>query len=330
MFASSVTDHRHRLRCAGARLKGFAANAPSMTTKVRPPALELRGSGRRYNWVMTATAVSRSRAVRATTWVACFGIATVLGLLVAVQRWASFRGPNRPSFWDSQFIEPQLIPWYAWALLAPLVMLVLDRPLAAAPSWRRVVFYLGVAVVAILAHAVVSGFALGWWWSFPSLVPTDPGWHIADQLSTRTSVSLLVVWLIAATWQARSSAAAVPAVPAAAQPSPLVPHQGPLALRTGDRISFVDPADIAWIQADGDYVIVHVGTARHRVRETISAMEKAVPQEQFVRVSRSAIVNLSSVREMQRWFRGNFVIVLRDGTRVTTGARYRDRIARFI
>jgi two-component system LytT family response regulator len=100
-------------------------------------------------------------------------------------------------------------------------------------------------------------------------------------------------------------------------------------LRTGDRIAFVDPADIVWIEADGDYVIVHVGTAKHRIRETISALEQALSPEQFVRVSRSAIVNLSSVREMQRWFRGNFVVVLRDGTRVTTGARYRDRIARF-
>ena len=284
--------------------------------------------------MMPATAAPRSRAVHATTWFACFGIATVLGLLVALQRWVSYRSPDRPSFWDSAFIEPQLIPWYAWALLAPVVMLTLDRPpVAESPRWRRVAFYLGIAVVAILAHAVVSGFALGWWWSFPSLVPTDPGWHIADQLSTRTSVSLLVVWLIAATWHARSSAAAAPAVPAPASPappSPAVPHPGPLALRTGDRIAFVDPADIAWIEADGDYVIVHAGAVQHRIRETISAMEKLVSPEQFVRVSRSAIVNLSSVREMQRWFRGNFVIILRDGTRVTTGARYRDRIARFI
>lgn len=282
---------------------------------------------------MPRTDPPRSRALHASTWIACFAIATALGLLVALQRWISIRGPDRTSFWDSRFIEPQLIPWYAWALLAPLVMLVLDRPrLAGTPRWRRAAFYLAITVGAILAHAVVSGFALGWWWSFPSLVPTDPGWHIADILSTRTSVSLLVVWLITAIHHARSSAVQAGSVAAATPPAPpatAIPRPGPLALRAGDRIAFVDPSEVDWIKADGDYVIVHVGPVKHRIRETISAMEKLVPQEQFVRVSRSAIVNLSSAREMQRWFRGNFVIVLRDGTRVTTGARYRDRIARF-
>lgn len=276
-------------------------------------------------------AASRSHALHATTWVACFGIATVLGLLAALQRWVAYRGTDWASFWDSRFIQPQLIPWYAWAVLAPVVMLALERPpVGDTRRWRRVAFYLGIAVVAILAHAVVTGFALGWWWSFPSLIPTDPGWHIADQLSTRASVSLLVVWLIVATWFARSRAVAAPSIPGPAPPAAAVVPPGPLALRTADRIAFVDPADIDWIEADGDYVIVHARAATHRIRETITAMETAVSPDQFVRVSRSAIVNVGSVREMQRWFRGNFVFVLRDGTRVTTGARYRDRLARFI
>jgi two-component system LytT family response regulator len=105
---------------------------------------------------------------------------------------------------------------------------------------------------------------------------------------------------------------------------------GPLALKAADRVFFVEPRDIDWIEADGDYLIVHVGTVQHRIRETISSIERRVPADFLVRVSRSAIVNLTSVREMQRWFRGNFVIILRDGTRVTTGAKYRDRIVRRI
>jgi two-component system LytT family response regulator len=105
---------------------------------------------------------------------------------------------------------------------------------------------------------------------------------------------------------------------------------GPLALRTPDRIWFIDPRTIDWIEADGDYVVVHVGASSHRIRETIGSIEQRVPTELLVRVSRSAIVNLSSVREMQRWFRGNFIVILRDGTRVTTGARYRDRLIRRI
>jgi hypothetical protein len=294
---------------------------------------------------MSLSPVDRRHAVGANTWLVSFAIATVFGLVVALQRWYAWRGPDKPpSFWDPQVIQPQLIPWYAWAAIAPLLMLVLDRlPWSELRGWRRAGLYAAIAIVAIIVQATIAGFALGWWWSFPNPIPRDPTWHIAFELRNRTTVSVLIVWLITAMYHASVRAsggtftepASVPdpvAPPSAteAPPSPAPPAAGPLSLRTADRIWFVDPHTIDWIEADGDYLIVHVGTASHRIRETISSMEQRVPPELLVRVSRSAIVNLSAIREMQRWFRGNFVIILRDGTKVTTGARYRDRIIRRI
>ena len=279
------------------------------------------------------------------TWLASFAIATLLGMAVALQRWYTFRGPNKPpSFWDAAYIQPQLIPWYAWAAIAPVLMLVLDRmPWGELRTWRRVVTYAVLAIVAIGVQATLAGFALGWWWSFPSPVPMDPTWHIAFELRNRTTLSVLIVWIITATYHASVRAYGAPRVSRELEPVPppapepaVVAVQapsvasGPLALRTADRILFVDPQTIDWVEADGDYVVVHVGSSSHRIRETISSIEQRVRSEQLVRVSRSAIVNLSSIREMQRWFRGNFVIILRDGTKVTTGARYRDRIVRRI
>ncbi len=297
---------------------------------------------------MSATQHQRPRFVGARTWLACFVIATVLGIGVALQRWSAYHGPNKPAFWNAEVIQPQLIPWYAWAAIAPLIMIALDRlPWGELRAWRRAALYVVLAILAISLHAAITGLALGWWWSFPSPIPVAPAWHIADQLRNRTTLSLLVVWLIAATYHARARASAlpaaqqlqlppvppvpaVPAVPAVPTSQPSAVRNGPLALRAADRVWFVDPADIDWIEADGDYVIVHAATAHHRIRETVSSIERRVPSELLVRVSRSAIVNLSAVREMQRWFRGNFVIILRDGTRLTTGARYRDRIVRRI
>ena len=294
---------------------------------------------------MTDHIRERQRVVDATTWLASFAIATMLGLAVAIQRWYAYRGPDRPlSFWDARNIQPQLIPWYAWAAIAPPLMMLLHQlPWSELRAWRRAALYAAVGVLAITAQATITGLALGWWWSFPNLIPMDPAWHIADQLRTRTTVSLLIVWLIAATYHARARTAPT----AVASPTPAAERSasvsdarttpqtaavtpGPLALRGADRVWFVEPSDVDWIEADGDYVIVHVGPTQHRIRETISSMERRVPQAHLVRVSRSAIVNLSAVREMQRWFRGNFVIILRDGTRVTTGARYRDRLIRRI
>lgn len=292
---------------------------------------------------MPVRAAERRRVVRAHTWIASFAIATIFGLVVALQRWHAYNGPNKPpSFWDPRVIQPQLIPWYAWAAIAPLLMLVLDRlPWSELRAWRRVVLYAALAIVAIALQAILAGFALGWWWSFPNPVPLDPSWHIVDELRNRTTVSLLIVWIITAMYHtsvgafrgSRTETVPAPVLePPAQSPSPpaTAPAAVPLALRTADRIWFVDPHMIDWIEADRDYVIVHVGTASHRIRETISSIERRVPPHLLVRVSRSAIVNLRSIREMQRWFRGNFVIILRDGTRVTTGARYRERIIRLI
>jgi hypothetical protein len=301
---------------------------------------------------LSADPAERQRTVRAQTWVASFAIATLVGLGFALQRWYAFNGPDKPpSFWDARVIPPQLIPWFAWGAIAPLLMIALDRlPWRAMPAWRRVALYAALALVAIVVQATLTGLALGWWWSFPNPIPRDPSWHIADQLRNRTTVSLLIVWLITAMYHASVRASRAPvaettplaaapvgiAAPPAPPPAPAMPAPvqasptGPMALRTADRIWFVDPRTIDWIEADGDYVVVHVGTASHRIRETISSIEQRVPADLLVRVSRSAIVNLSSVREMQRWFRGNFIVILRDGTRVTTGARYRDRLIRRI
>ena len=75
---------------------------------------------------------------------------------------------------------------------------------------------------------------------------------------------------------------------------------------------------------------MHAGGVVHRTRGRISEMEALLPGGRFERVNRSVIVNLGFVHEMQKWFRGKFVLVLRDGTRVVTGDRYRDRIAGLI
>ena len=171
--------------------------------------------------------------VDATTWLASFAIATMLGLGVALQRWYAYRGPDKPpSFWDARNIQPQLIPWYAWAAIAPLLMLLFHRlPWGELRPLRRAALYAAVGVLAIGAQATITGLALGWWWAFPKLIPMDPAWHIADQLRTRTTVSLLIVWLIAATYHAR-----VRATPTATPPTPpAVPPRRPPSPRPRSR-----------------------------------------------------------------------------------------------
>jgi hypothetical protein len=267
----------------------------------------------------------------------CLGSASLLGVTLAWQRWMAWRSAEKPSFWSAEYLQPAMIPWYAWALIAPILVLVLDQVASAEMTRRRrVASYAGLAFLTIALHTVVASFALGWWWSFPNPIPMDPVWHIMDQLRNRATMSVLVVWVIAATYLATRRTSTAPPIVAIAgpgdtlqssdpDPSP-VALAGPIALKAADRVWFVDPTQIAWVEADGDYVVVHAAQKQLRIREPISALEQRLPLGEFVRVSRSAIVNLSAIREVQRWFRGNFVVILRDRTKVTTGARYRDRL----
>jgi two-component system LytT family response regulator len=99
-----------------------------------------------------------------------------------------------------------------------------------------------------------------------------------------------------------------------------------LVLREEGRASFLPVGDIDWVEAAGKHVQVHARGATHTVRESITTLEAQLDPRRFVRVHRSAIVNLDRVREIQGWFHGDFVLLLENGTQVTTGRGYRERL----
>ena len=103
-----------------------------------------------------------------------------------------------------------------------------------------------------------------------------------------------------------------------------------LVLRDGGRVLLVDHDEIDWVEADGDYVRVHVGGRRHLVRHTLRGMEGRLDSARFARIHRSAIVNVARVREIRRQGDRAFQIVLRDGTTLKMSRGYRDRLARLV
>ncbi|RME89923.1 MAG: DNA-binding response regulator [Verrucomicrobia bacterium] len=103
-----------------------------------------------------------------------------------------------------------------------------------------------------------------------------------------------------------------------------------LAVRSGGRVFFVRIPDIDWVEAADNYVNLHVGKESHLVRETLTAMEKRLEPHQFVRISRSALVNLDRIRELQPLFHGDYAVILRDGTRLNLSRTHRERLRRFL
>jgi two-component system LytT family response regulator len=89
-----------------------------------------------------------------------------------------------------------------------------------------------------------------------------------------------------------------------------------LAVRADGRIYFVPVKDIDWIEAAGNYVQLHVGGDKYLLRCPLHVLEEKINPEQFVRMHRSGIVNVDRVKEIQPYFQGTHVIILKSGVKI--------------
>ena len=99
-----------------------------------------------------------------------------------------------------------------------------------------------------------------------------------------------------------------------------------LVARRGNRHYFVRVADVDWIEAVGNYVRLQTGESSHLIRETMRALEAKLDPAQFVRMHRSAIVAIDRIDGIQSRDAGEYVVTLRDGTRLVSSRAYSDRI----
>ena len=92
---------------------------------------------------------------------------------------------------------------------------------------------------------------------------------------------------------------------------------------SGRRSTSIPVASVTWIAAEDYYARVYVGSASHLLRETLTALEEELDPRSFVRIHRSALVNVACVRALQRGADGRYTVVLRDGTRLGVSERRR-------
>lgn len=106
------------------------------------------------------------------------------------------------------------------------------------------------------------------------------------------------------------------------------PPQDRILVRAGDRHLLLKTEEIQWIEAEDNYVRLHVEGTSHLVRGTMGGILQRLDPEKFKRVHRSSIVNLDFVKELRPWFHGDYQVFLADGTRLTMPRAYRDQITR--
>lgn len=99
-------------------------------------------------------------------------------------------------------------------------------------------------------------------------------------------------------------------------------------MRSPERILFLKPDEIDHVEAAGNYVVLHAGKERHIVRETTAAMEARLAPAGFMRISRSLIVNLARIREVQPLGPSQYSVLLKTGARLDMTCSLSDLQAR--
>ena len=105
-----------------------------------------------------------------------------------------------------------------------------------------------------------------------------------------------------------------------------------ISVKSGERILFIPLTDIAYFEADDKYVFLNtIDGKQYLTNFTIAALEEKLP-DNFLRISRSAIVNSKVIKELQKSFNGKYVVLLKDIklSKIKTGSSYGDTLKKLM
>lgn len=100
-----------------------------------------------------------------------------------------------------------------------------------------------------------------------------------------------------------------------------------LVFRVGREHLFIDTADIAWIEAQGDFIKLHAGGQTHLIRESLHGVEKRLDPARFVRIHRSFIVNTGSIKKITPAPYGDYDVLTTDGAKIRLSRTFRDKLS---
>lgn len=185
-----------------------------------------------------------------------------------------------------------------------------------------IVHTLGMAALRLLWF----GGILGKLHSFP-LTPDRLAYEFAKDI---VSFGMLSAGIVALRHLLRR---APPAAAVAEQVPPPPPSPQPAADALAERFAvrqrgkeiMVEVADIDWIEAAGNYAVLHVGGETLEIRSSLTRLESELDPRRFVRVHKSFLVNVARIAEVTPWISGDWRIRLQDGAEINLSRRYRQR-----
>lgn len=132
-------------------------------------------------------------------------------------------------------------------------------------------------------------------------VASQKGWYSAEQLMNMLSGSQLV-----------------------RKPPTRIP------VKAKGRVIFVRLEDVEWIEAEANYLRLHLAGESYLLRETMNSFEARVDGSQFMRIHRSTMVNIDRIRDVQPWFTGEYIVRMKSGKELTLTRTYRDNLRKLL
>src|SRR5580658_704553 len=103
-----------------------------------------------------------------------------------------------------------------------------------------------------------------------------------------------------------------------------------MVIRAGGKVVFLDVREIDWIEAAANYVKLNVGKDSYLLREGIGSVLKRLDPDRFIRIHRSAIVNVRKIKELQPCESGEYIAILKNGKELSCSRGYRTELQRLI
>ena len=110
----------------------------------------------------------------------------------------------------------------------------------------------------------------------------------------------------------------------------VAPERPRLLAEFGGRLHVLEAQQVEMIESDRNYVTIRVGRDRFHARGTLQQAEEALRSEPMLRISRSCVVNMNYVREVNRTPRGDFILVLAGGATVTSSEGFRTKVKAYL
>lgn len=99
-----------------------------------------------------------------------------------------------------------------------------------------------------------------------------------------------------------------------------------ILIKTDAHIHIVPVEDIQWFEADGYYIKIFSLTESYKLRKTMKEIEQKLDPKVFLRIHRSYIINMGCIKEIQEWFKGDYLVILKSGKKLTISKNYYPKV----